>query len=82
MIRSIWQSKQEDPYVRGALEILKQARVDAGTKYRRDGERSMGNNCPDPLWEEFIATQAYKEGLGKADRFEIACAIGSYLEVR
>ena len=47
-----------------------------------DGEKSRGNNCPDGLWKEFMRTQAYKEGLGQVDTFEVACAIGSYLEVK
>ena len=82
MIRSIWQSKQEDPYVDLCLGILKQARLDYGVKYRRDGEKPKGNNCPDNLWKEFIQTQAYKEGLGRVDSSEIAYAIGNYLEVK
>ena len=81
MIRSIWQSKQEDPYVNLCLGILKQARLDYGKKYRRDGEKSLGNNCPDDLWGEFIKTEAYKEGLRQVDPDEIAYAIGAYLEV-
>ena len=80
MLESIWQSKQEDPYVNLCLGILNQARVDYGTKYRRDGKRSLGNNCPDNLWGEFIETLEYKEGLEQVDTFEVACAIGSYLE--
>ena len=81
MIESIWQSKQEDPYVNLCLGVLKQARLDYGKKYRRDGEKSMGNNCPDNLWKEFLQTEAYKEGMGVVGSFEIAYAIGSYLEV-
>lgn len=82
MLESIWQSKQEDPYVNLCLGILNQARIDCGTKYRRDGEKSRGNNCPDDLWGEFVETQAYKEGMGKVDPNEIAYAIGNYLEVK
>ncbi len=82
MLESIWQSKQEDPYVNLCLGILNQARIDYGTKYRRDGEKSMGNNCPDNLWKEFVQTQAYKEGLGQVDSNEVAYAIGNYLEVK
>ncbi len=81
MLESIWQSKQEDPYVNLCLGILNQARMDYGTKYRRDGAKSLGNNCPDSLWGEFIETEAYKEGLRLVDPNEVAFAIGSYLEV-
>ena len=56
--------------------------MDYGTKYRRDGEKSRGNNCPDSLWGEFIETQTYKEGLGQVDSNEVAYAIGAYLEVK
>ena len=79
MLESIWQSKQEDPYVNLCLGILNQARLDYGKKYRRDGEKSLGNNCPDSLWGEFIETEAYKEGLGQVDSKEIAYATGGYL---
>ncbi len=82
MIGSIWQSKQEDPYVNLCLGILNQARLDYGTKYRRDGEKSMGNNCPDNMWGEFMETLEYKEGLEQVDSFEVACAIGAYLGVK
>ena len=81
-LESIWQSKQEDPYVNLCLGILKQARLDCGTKYKRAGEKSLGNNCPDSFWCEFMQTEAYKEGMGVVDSFEIAYAIGSYLEVK
>ena len=81
-LESIWQSKQEDPYVNLCLGILNQARMDYGKKYRRDGEKSKGNNCPDDLWKAFMQTQAYKEGLGEVDSNEVAYAIGSYLEVK
>ena len=78
----MWQSKQENPYVNLCLGILNQARLDYGVKYRRDGGKSEGNNCPDDLWREFMGTQAYKEGLGQVDSNEIAYAIGAYLEVK
>lgn len=72
----------EEPYVFAALRILEQAGADYGTKYKRDGEKSKGNNCPDNLWREWLETTTYKEGITRANRETIAYGIGSYLEVK
>ena len=79
MLESIWQSKQEDPYVNLCLGILNQARMDYGVKYRRDGEKSMGNNCPDGFWHYFRESSCYTFGMREADPMEIAQWVAHYI---
>ena len=75
--KSVVSAAINDPYVYGALRILEQARIDYGTKYRRDGEKSMGNNCPDSMWAQWIETETYKQK--EAGELTIDCGIASYI---
>lgn len=70
----------KEPYEYAALRILEQAGQDAGKKFNRKGERC--EDCHDSMWEEWLETETCKEGITRANRFTIACAIGSYVEVK
>ena len=50
---------RHDPIVNFWLAILTQSRLDEGVKYRKDGEKSRGNNCPDFIWRDFKKTELY-----------------------
>ncbi len=58
--------------------ILWMAESDYPIKYRRDGERSKGGNCPDNMWLDFIQTDIYKRR-PNVDSLETAWWIASYL---
>ncbi len=70
----------KEPWVYLALAILEQAHLDYGKSYNRDGER--GDRCGDSLWGEWLETDTSRQGVNKTNCFDIASAIGNYLEVK
>lgn len=78
--KSVVSSNIRDPYTYGALKILEQARIDYedGKKYGANGEECK--DCVDDLWEQWLETDTYKQK--ETDELTIACAIGSYVEVK
>jgi len=51
-----------DPYINLCLAILKQAKLDEGTKYNAYGEECK-KRCWDEMWAEFQKTELSKMGL-------------------